>query len=145
MIRNSFLIFLGLALNSYFFSSCKEKDEYDLRVKNIVKFMKDVKQIDMDSCHVLFVLQANKCSVCTQDNLDMIFKEIHKDGISNCIFILNGYNDSLFDFLLKKNISEHFRTIIDESSLLKKYGLSFMKNLRINACDRKVIKWKFYE
>lgn len=145
MIRNSFLIFLGLTLNSYLFSSCKEKNEYDLRVRNIIKFLKDDKRIEMDSCHVVFLLQANKCSVCTQENLEMIFKEIQKEGITNSLFILNGFNDSILDFLLKKNSIEHFRIIIDENNLLKKYGLSFMKNLRINTCNRKVISWKFYD
>lgn len=145
MSKNLFLILLGLTLSSYIFLSCKGQSEYDLRVRNIIKFMKDDNRIDMDSCHVLFLLQANKCSVCTRDDLEMIFKEIHKDSITNSIFILNGFNESIMDFLLKKDIVKHFRIIIDENNLLKKYGLSFMKNLRINTCERKVITWKFYD
>lgn len=123
-----------------------EGEEYNSRVKNIFNFLKENKQIgSIDSCHILFLLQANKCGLCTRDDLNTIFEEIRNVRLDSFVFILNGFNDSIMNFLLEKNSTVPFRTIVDQNGSLNKQGLSFMKNLQIRICNGEVISWKFYD
>lgn len=127
------------------FLSCREENEYDSRVKNILKFLKEDKAINVDSCRSIYLLQANKCNSCNEENINVIFKEVQEKNIKeNIIFVLNGFNESVMNTLLEKQMVFKFKIIVDQEGSLDKLGLSFMKNLFISICNRKVIQWKFY-
>jgi len=143
----SLILSILLISNSvFFFCGCKEENEYDSRVKNIVKYLKETRNVNVDSCKKVYLLQANKCNACNEENINVIFKEFPAGtNNENIIFVLNGFNDSLINVLLKKQMQFNFKIIIDEDGSLDKLGLSFMKNLFIYICNQKVIQWKFYE
>ena len=138
------LIFLLNSFN-FFCSGNHEENEYDNRVNNITDFLKNEKNINIDSCKQVYLLQANKCNSCNEENINYIFNEISQQKNENPkIFVLNGFNEEIVKLLLQKQGQVDFRIVIDDKGSLDKKGLSFMKNLFISICDRKVVKWKFY-
>lgn len=148
MISKKFNLILSALLTTnliLLFLSCREENEYDSRVKNILKFLKEDKAINVDSCRSIYLLQANKCNSCNEENINVIFKEVQEKNIKeNIIFVLNGFNESVMNTLLEKQMVFKFKIIVDQEGSLDKLGLSFMKNLFISICNRKVIQWKFY-
>jgi hypothetical protein len=151
MMHKIFNLTLSVLLitNTFFlFSSCKEESEYDSRVKNIVKYLNEAKNVDVDSCRKIYLLQANKCNTCNGENINVIFQELSQENESDSdsiIFILNGFNEEVLNTLLRKQFQFNFNIITDEDGYLDKLGLSFMKNLSIRTCNQKVIQWKFYQ
>jgi hypothetical protein len=147
MDKNYSLIFLILMLTSFLaiFFSCQSKSgetEYSKRVNKIIKLLNEDHSVNVDSCRTVYVLQTEKCNVCTEENLDGIFSDSAILS-GNSIFVLSSFSEEVLAYLLKKSASHKFRIIINKGAKFEKYGLSFMKNIAIVICNREVISWKF--
>ncbi len=64
-----------------------------------------------------------------------------KNETEPVIFILGDKNPEMKLFIKKMDASANI--YVDSSNTLEKYNLFFLKNLKINTCDNKVIKWEF--
>jgi hypothetical protein len=158
MRRNLFLTVTASLLISLF-SACNEQgdadrkpapaasgeeDDYNDRISNIVSYLEKNHQVDMDSCRFIIVLQTNKCNACTKATLDSIFNEISMNKISNPVFVLHTSEPETAGYLSAKSGTTPMRILIDKNEQLDKTGLSFMKNIFISTCNKKVNSWKFY-
>jgi hypothetical protein len=125
-------------------SGCAEPNEYELRVNKIVNYLKNNSDINLDSCKSIYILQANKCNTCNEEFITFIIKEISETKSEN-VLVLNGFNDRIFDLLVRKQQEYKFRMVVDDNGELDRLGLSFMTNIFVSVCRNKVINWKFYE
>ncbi len=138
-----------------FFLSCnttnrkKENDleikstrlEYKDRVNNIFHFTTECKYpISFSGCNSFIILQTNLCNSCNKDVVDMMI-----DSLSNqhktVYFIFADHNNEI-----QKKISSRLKesvVLIDEMQLLPKYNLNFMRNVKIQTCQNKVVDWGF--
>lgn len=134
-----------LTINFLFIDSgCAEPNEYELRVKRIVKYLKNNSDINLDSCRSIYILQANKCNTCNEEFISLVMKEISEKQ-NESIIVMNGFNDQIFDLLLRNQQKYQFRMVIDEKGELDRLGLSFMTNIFVSVYRNKVLNWKFYE
>ena len=148
MSKNLFLAFLILMLisiASFFSCNSESNNGYDSRIRNIINFLKTEQSVNIDSCNFVYLIQSSKCSSCTKENLEIILKDVNDQRKGNVIFVMNAFNEVIFDFLLLKSEELNFKLIVDQEDRLNKYGLSFMKNLQIVTCNMKVESWKFYD
>lgn len=134
MERVLFLMFLILACKS------GEKDPYLERLEGMIAYLDKEHQLSTSDCMTVFLLQSDKCNVCTLDNL----KEMEADSsdMGQLVFLLSGMNDSIYHYV---DSSFHDKKIlVDKNQALGKYGLSFMRNVKINICDKAVESYGFY-
>ncbi|MBS1655906.1 MAG: hypothetical protein JSU05_13730, partial [Bacteroidetes bacterium] len=139
----SSIIVSGISCISKSGSKVVKEEDYGDRIPNIIQILKEDKK-NTDSCLNLFVLQAEKCNLCTKGDLSTISNEIKAKRLINLVFYFNGQNDDVMNLLSAEMKNEKYQILIDQDGTLKRNGFSFMKNLYINICDSKVVSWKFY-
>ena len=135
-----FLTFLLFTVISEPACESKEKDDYEERVAGVIKYLDKEHHFAPKECITLFLLQSDKCNICTLTNL----QEMQADSATKnkMVFVLADGNDSVYNF-----VNESFQNkeiLIDNKNALGKYGLSFMRNLKANICDDEVKSYKFY-
>src|SRR6266496_442045 len=117
----------------------RHPDDYSERINNIFDYVHKIGfDIKFEDCSNTYILQPNLCNVCTVKALKLILDSSKVEAIP-VNFILADKNREM-ELLINK-MNEKANIYIDSLNLLEKYNLSFMKNLKINTCNRKVIKW----
>ena len=119
----------------------KHPNDYAERINNIFPYVQKIGfGITFKNCNSIYILQPNLCNVCTRETLKTIMSNT-KNETEPVIFILGDKNPEMKLFIKKMDASANI--YVDSSNTLEKYNLFFLKNLKINTCDNKVIKWEF--
>lgn len=136
-----FLIFTSFSV----LTACKEKKQspeeyYAQRAERLIPYLKEYYGISINDCKRIFLLQMDKCVVCS----DVLMEKIAADSSvnsSNTLIMLTKENKKLDDFL-KKNFPRSQILIAEEH--LQENGLNFMEHLEINACGNKMTKHQYF-
>jgi hypothetical protein len=116
---------------------------YDDRVENIFKYIQKSKfNIPDSSCNNIIILQTNLCNSCNKETMDAVLDSLKKDD-SSVYFILADNNAEIKNRVLK--LGNKATILIDTMRLLPKYNLSFLKNVKINTCNNKIMQWSFLQ
>ena len=120
------------------------KNEYDERVDNILKVTALGNYLSSDTCMTVYLLQTTTCSVCSKTGLENI-KHIEKDKGRRVIFLLAGHKEDIEGFLKTEFDLQKVVVIYDDTKEMPGLGLNFFKDMGIQICNRKVIKWDFVD
>jgi len=119
----------------------KHPDDYSERIDHIFDYIqKSGFDIKFEKCTSIYILQPNLCNVCTKKTLKSLIDST-KSKTEPIAFILGGKNPEIESFIKKTVIRAG--VYIDSSGLLENYNLSFLKNVKINTCKNKVVRWSF--
>jgi hypothetical protein len=140
------LVLFGLAACNQTEQGKTPEDEYayDQRIGNLIPYLKEQHEIEIDTCTLVLLLQTSKCGSCTIENLAAIKKELASGSASQVIFILSGSNEQIQENLSGAFPYRNARIVVDTTNQLRKYGLLFLQNLKAEACQKGVQKWSFY-
>ena len=153
----SSLYFLGISIFIMFFiTSCKGKepgekidlvselksDDYEQRIQNFIAYLKEAGHIIPSSpCSKVFILQTNICNSCNKHKMKEVLDSLPSDK-HLLVYFIQASNDRV----IKNNISTinaNAKILIDSAGLLRKYNLSFLRNVKIEYCDGKIKSWRF--
>jgi hypothetical protein len=99
-----------------------------------------------NKCAVVYLLQTNKCNVCSVGSLAEIKASANKNSNdTSLIFLLTNHQPDI-DAYLQENFDSTMVTILyDDTHQMSPMGLSFYKDVCIRICDKKIQQWKFIE
>jgi len=127
-------------------SSCKNRENnYEERIKNVITFLETDNGVNTDTCRNVFIVYTDKCGVCADESIRKILANIDEQNLPGVIFLLSAYNEQIFFQIFSRMNGRDWKIIFDEKRLFAKYGLSFMRNIFVEVCRKKVKSWKFYE
>ena len=123
------------------FADQLKRSDYNDRIKNIFKYIEDNQfNIPVDQCVNIVILQTNLCNSCNKQKLESILNSL-------------APADKPFFFILaddRKEAKEQIEkarpgapVMSDSANLLQKYNLSFLRNLQISICHKRVDNWMF--
>lgn len=119
----------------------RHPDDYSERVNHIFDYVrKSGFDIKFEKCVCIYILQPNLCNVCTRNMLKAIIDSTKKET-EPIAFILGDKNPEMELLIKKMDVGADI--YVDSSGLLENYNLSFLKNLKINTCKNKVVRWSF--
>jgi hypothetical protein len=80
------------------------------------------------------------CNVCTKETIRGILDSSKKE-LYPVTFILGGKSPDLESQI--KTVNPEVIIYVDSLNRLEKFNLSFLKNLKINTCNRAIKEWRF--
>lgn len=123
------------------FADQLKRSDYSDRVKNIFNYIKDNQfNIPVDQCVNIVILQTNLCNSCNKQKLENILDSL-PPADKPFFFILADDRKEAKEQIEKARPGAPVLT--DSANLLQKYNLSFMRNLQISICDKRVDNWMF--
>lgn len=114
---------------------------YEDRINNLFNYI-DSSGFDIPSkgCNNIVILQTNLCNSCNEEKLNAIFDSL-ENKFEPVYFILADNNLEIKNQIQKFNKAATI--FIDTLHLLQKYNLSFLRNIQLNTCNKKIIHWSF--
>lgn len=114
---------------------------YDDRINNLFSFIDSNKfDIPPGECNNIIILQTNLCNSCNEEKLNTVFDSLN-NKVDPVYFILADNNPEVKNHIQKFNKAAVI--FIDTLHLLQKYNLSFLRNIQVNTCNKKIIHWSF--
>ena len=118
-----------------------KKSNYNDRINNVFSFL-DAANFSLPNieCRRYIILQTNLCNACNENDLALAIKTLAINDTSS-IFILASESE-----VIKSTIEDNYHNptiLLDTFSNLKKWNLSFLRNLSITTCENKIISWKY--
>ncbi len=119
----------------------RHPDDYSQRVNNIFAYVhKAGFEINFDNCNSIYILQPNLCNVCTEKTLKSILDSAKLQS-NSVVFILADKNEA-FEMQIRSS-QKDTKVFADTTDLLEKFNLSFLKNLQIQTCGKRIVSWSF--